>query len=173
MQNDLVSALDLAGLPGGPFDDTVIDSAVAQLRARAGWHIAPVRTETISVNSWGNADLPLPSMRVLSVSAVRLGAVTYTGFTVTPFSLYRPGGWPVGTLSVDLTHGYDECPPELLGLVAGYVSTATSAAQASTVSRITVGSVSTDFRDPSGGGGASGLLSDPVLDRYTIPAGLA
>lgn len=172
MQNDLVSPLDLAGYPGGPFDDLAVDNAVAQVRARAGWHIAPLRTETLRVTSWGNADLMLPSMRVLSVTAVRFGAVTYTGYTVTPFSVYRPGGWPVGTLEVDLTHGYEECPPELLGLVASYVSTAQSSAQASTVSRITVGAVSTDFRDPSGGG-ASGLLSDPVLDRYTIPAGLA
>lgn len=172
--NDLVSPLDLAGLPGGPFDDTAVDNAVAQIRGRARWHIAPVRTETIRVKSWGGAEIALPSLEVLSVSAVRLGAVAYTGFTLTPSaSLYRPGGWPVGRLEVDLTHGFDECPAELIGLVASLTSSM-STAQSSDIARVTVGAVSTEYRDTTAGGSpVSVLLSDSALAPYIVPEGLA
>lgn len=177
MLNDLVSPLDIDGYPGGPFDATLVDSAVAQVRSRAGWHIAPVHTETLTVQSFGGAPwLFLPTRRLVTVTAVRRNGVAVTGYSTTQGGMLLRdwrGGWEYGTYDVDVTHGFTECPPELVGLVAN-LANSMATAQSSDVSQITVGSVSTQYRDTtSGGSPVATLLSDGALARYTLPAGLA
>jgi hypothetical protein len=167
--NSLVTPSDLEGLTGSPFDGRQVDIAVAQVRADAGWHIAPVVTETVTVVCYGERELVLPSMRVVSVAAVRAGLVTYTsGWTLAGSTLAKLGGcWPVGTLEVDLTHGYTSTPLDLLPVVADYVRAANNPRDVSVASR-SVGQVSETYRDTGGTG-----TVHPTVARYAVPGGVA
>lgn len=124
MSNDLVSPEDLSAFPDAPFADEVVDAAVAELRASAGWHIAPERTETITLDSEGGTLVTLPSLRVVAVSAVRdvCGevAMPVAGFRWSRSGVMHGHCWPQGfqSLEVDLTHGYETCPGDLLPVVA-------------------------------------------------------
>lgn len=123
MANDLVKPADLASFPGAPFDDAVVDAAVADLRNALGWHVAPVRTETITLDHDGGRDLILPSRKVIDVTAVR----DMTGTTPTAITGYRisaagylVGYWPCGpsAVEVDLDHGYTGTPDDVIAAVA-------------------------------------------------------
>jgi hypothetical protein len=167
MANTLVSPEDLAGFPGFPFAEESVDVAAAQVRAEAGWHIAPVVTETLLVDSYGGYLLSLPTRRVAAITAVRgvtgeLGTWTHLGS-----GLYRRSGWPVGVLEVDLTHGYAEIPSDLLPVVAARASGVTNPRDPALVQR-SVGQVQESYRQD---GGAH--LSDPAVARYAVPAGVA
>ena len=62
MANDLVTLDDLSGLPGAPFTETEVEIAVASLRSALGWHVAPVRVETVSLDvNWPARWLSLPT----------------------------------------------------------------------------------------------------------------
>jgi hypothetical protein len=168
--NTLVTPSDLEGLTGSPFDGRQVDIAVAQVRADAGWHIAPVVTETIVVNSYGGQLLVIPSRRVVGVAAVRdVTGVTeiLTSWVRMSGGLYRRTGWPVGTLEVDLTHGYTETPLDLLPVVADYVRAANNPRDVSVASR-SVGQVSETYRDTGGTG-----TVHPTVARYAVPGGVA
>jgi hypothetical protein len=172
--NDLVSTSDLSDFPGAPYDETIVDIAVAQIRNEAGWHIAPVRAETIEVYSLGGPHLWLPSLRVLAVTEVRIGDETYTdGWIEHRMALHRSGGWPVGIAEVDIEHGYADTPLELLPLVALYAGAVTDprdpSVQSSSVS-IDDYSESTTYRGVSTGGGD---VQNPTLARYALPVGVA
>lgn len=124
---DLVMPDDLESFPGGPFDASVVESAANWVRSTAGWHIAPEITETVTLDSSGDPYLVLPTLKLSEVSAVRDVTdpdfpVTVTGWAKSRSKavLYRRRGWPCGfeALEVDLVHGYEECPPELLPVIA-------------------------------------------------------
>lgn len=169
MTNDLCEVEDLSGFPGAPFSQEVVDAAVANLRAHAGWHIAPSRTETLELDCAGGARVPLPSLRVTAVSEVR-DTSSDTPVVVQDFRWSKAGilsrsSWPCGfqALEVDLTHGYDKCPPELLGAIAAgceFIKTNRMvAAQAA-------GPFSQTFRD----GSTAGAASDESVARYVLPS---
>lgn len=169
MTNTLASTSDLEGLPGAPFDSFAVDVAVAGVRADAGWHIAPVRTETIEVESRGGQLLIIPSRRIVSVSAVRrVGATTETlgSWRRTSGGLHRHW-WPAGLLEVDLTHGYAKTPLELLPVIAEYARNMLDPRDPVVASR-SVGQVSETYRDT---GGTTTL--HPTLANYAIPGGVA
>lgn len=124
MTNDLTSPTEMTHLPGAPFTAAEVDGAVAALRTYLGWHIAPVKTETVSMDVLpAEQVLRLPTRKLESVVAVRRtsDAVVYTA-TVYEVSkararVRRKGAyWPDGyeAVEVDMTHGFDACPPELL-----------------------------------------------------------
>lgn len=129
MSNTLVDPPDLAGLPGAPFTQAVVDSAVGTLRGDMGWHIAPAVTETIKVDGSPDKVLVLPTRWLVSVTAVRdvsgAAPVTLTGWRASNPGrglLYRDEGWPQGfeVIEVDLKHGYADTPAELLPAIAFY-----------------------------------------------------
>lgn len=127
----LADASDLAGFPGAPFDEVLVGSAAESVRREAGWHIAPPVAETVKVDGTGGCYLLVPSMRLSTVNEVRdmSGAepIILDGVTSsTSGILYRAAGWPSGfrNIEVDITHGYDVCPPDLLPLIASLASTA-------------------------------------------------
>lgn len=131
----VVSPDDLVAFHGAPFSQDLIDSAVASVRSDAGWHIAPVVSETMSLvadgfrerTSYGEGtwqgyrgrDLIVPSGRIVSVDAVVANGITYTDFILGPGGVLRRwGGWPSGLIAVTVTHGYDLLPADLLPVVA-------------------------------------------------------
>ncbi|BDY31409.1 hypothetical protein [Mycolicibacterium mageritense] len=131
MANDLVQPSELAYLPGGPFTEGEVDAAVAALRQAVRWHIAPVRSETVTldVGRYENV-LQLPTRKLVSVAEVRSN-----GVVVDPASYevsiglaqvklaYGYWGAGFGAVDVDLTHGYESVPLDLLPVIA---ETATS-----------------------------------------------
>lgn len=132
--NDYPALAELSDLPvmaGAPLSQSDLDALAQQIRAECGWHIAPVVTETLTLNSDGAPELLLPSLNVREVTAVR--TVKGNDITATPAThwnprtgwstegvLYLAGGFPRGlrTVEVDLVHGYDKAPADLLRLVA-------------------------------------------------------
>ena len=173
MSNTLVNWSELDALPGAPFSEEIVDIAVAQLRADAGWHIAPVVTETLTVNSNGGNLLILPTRRIVAITAMRdvtSGSAAVTGWTRSiagAYRLYGPG-FPAGVLEVDLTHGYETMPADLLPVVADYARRVSDTRDPGLASR-TVGPFTESYRDV---GGATVTLS-PALARYAVPGGVA
>lgn len=127
-ENDLVDPSELVGLPGAPFTQTEVDAAVGAVRNAAGWHIAPTRTETAVVITPQTARrLYLPTRKLVSVEEIRDvvldSTVTDTTYRVLPArnAIMKTSGWwthGCDRYEVDFTHGYDECPAELLPVIA-------------------------------------------------------
>lgn len=164
MANTLVSTSDLRDFPGSPFSETAVDVAAASVRSEAGWHIAPVVTETITVRSYGGRELLLPTRRVVSVAS----AGTWTDWVVQPEGvLYRHVGWPAGVYEVTLTHGFDSVPVELLPVLAGRAAGAVRLRDPA-VSATSVGQVQVSFFR---GDAATG--PDSVVGRYSVRVGVA
>jgi hypothetical protein len=129
MTNDMgLTPTDFDGLPGAPLTQAEIDAAVAAVRTAAGWHIAPERDETLTldVDCWERT-LRLPTKQLASVDEVRdtklstvIAATTYE-VSVAKGAVRKCGGvWPhgYGRLEVDLTHGYATVPADLLPVFA-------------------------------------------------------
>lgn len=170
MANDLASPADLADLPGAPFTDAQVDAAVAALRAHAGWHIAPPRTETLTLDVIGGSRVVLPSLRVTAVAEVR-NTYEDTPVEITDFRWSEAGvlsrrycSLPCGfrALEVDITHGYDECPPELLPSIAACAATASLSPA---VASRGIGPFSESYRPVDG----SVFAGDAAVARYTLP----
>lgn len=169
MSNTLLAPAMLDSFPGAPFSEDVVDAAVAALRSEAGWHIAPVVTETVTIDATGGVVLMLPTMRLVSVQAVRdmtdsLAPVAMTGWRVSRSGmLQRPLGWPLGfsMVEVDMTHGYAETPADLHAVIAELCQWASLNA---TVASQSTGPFSITVRD--------GVRnSTPRLAHYTLPTG--
>lgn len=127
MANDLVQPEDLTGFPGAPFADEIVDAAVLDLRNSLGWHVAPERTETLTLDHEGGRDLILPTRNIVTVTAIR----DVSGPTPVPITEWREasagflvGYWPCGisVVEVDLTHGYATTPADIVAAVAGRCS---------------------------------------------------
>lgn len=128
MSNDLVVPDDLAHLPGAPFSEAEVDAAVADVRGATDWHIAPTKTETVTLDVvCRESRLRLPTRKLLAVTAIRDADTD----AVIAASLYRvslnlgqvmrkSGYWPAGfgRVEVDMSHGYDACPADLYAVVA-------------------------------------------------------
>lgn len=124
----LLTASDLTGFAGSPFTEDQAKRAGEDIRAEAGWHIAPSVTETVVVDSDGGRYLFLDTLYLTSVTAVRdvtnTSPVVVTDYRVHKTARFRagildrPGGWPVGVLELDIVHGYDLCPAPLLQAAA-------------------------------------------------------
>ena len=134
----------------------------------ARWHIAPSVTETLTLDCDGGTRVVLPTLHLTDVTAVRdLSGDSPVDITDFRWSragiLYRGCGWPCGfqSLEVDIVHGYDTCPPELLPAIA-------NAAQASGVNwnlkAKSIGPFSETYRD------SAGQIIDPAVARYALPS---
>lgn len=159
MSNTLVTGSDLIDFQGAPFLDQWIDIAAAEVRAQAGWHIAPQVTETISVESYGGRELVIPSKRVVSVASVG----TLSGWELRDGVVYRSVGWPTGLHLITLTHGYAACPPDLLPVVVKAIRAA-QVTDRNDVKTSTEGPYSVTYRDV--------VTSDPVVNRYSVKVGV-
>lgn len=141
MSNDLTDAAALAGFPGAPFTDVTVDAAVASLRNYLGWHVAPEREETLTVDSNGGQYLFLPTLKVTEITAIRDVSeddpVVIAGWRVVRAGMLylRDGYWPCGdaTVEVDLAHGYDSCPADLLPIVANMAQAVAQGAELTSV----------------------------------------
>lgn len=127
---DLIEVEELEGFPGAPFSEAIVRAVGERIRSEAGWHIAPRITQTLEVWTDGGTSAILPSMRIVEVTAVRNAD---TGQEIrgwrankdTGALRCRGGVWPE-VIEVDLIHGFDVCPPELMAVAASRCQQVTS-----------------------------------------------
>lgn len=156
--------------------------AEALVRAYCGWRVAPLKREVLAVHvAMGREAALLPTMHLSALHSVTvagqvLDASTYTWSST---GVVRPGDtvpfWGYGALDepyqlavfeADVTHGHEDWPPELLGVLDAL----TSRAQQAPSMYVQVGQV----RVATGQDGmpvGSGLTAADraVLDRYRLP----
>lgn len=121
----------LSDMPGSPFTADEVSIAVDIVRQAVGRHIAPIRTEvhTFDVPRM-SAKLFLPTGKLITIDEV-----VAAGDTVSPanyeastrMSVLRKlsGYWPIGydSVRVEMTHGHEECPNDLLPIIAAVAAT--------------------------------------------------
>lgn len=161
-------ASDLAGFAGAPFDDDEIDVAIAAVQAAAGWHIAPIQSQTVALNvgCW-ELMLRLPTLRLVSVEEIRdattaavIDSSTYR--VLTTAVVKRNGYWPSGLerVEVDFTHGYDDWPLDLYPVIAEAAFANRRGGQ--TVRTQVAGPYRVDYAD------TASAVTSSVLDRYLV-----
>jgi hypothetical protein len=145
MTNSLVTPDDLAPFPGAPFSDEVTDAAAAAVRVACDWHIAPSLTETVIVESYGSRFLILPTLYLTAITSIYdvtddAAPVIITGYRTAATAQFKAGmvdlgsRWPRGMMEATITHGYDECPPDLLPAIAEVARSARTTGELSQVS---------------------------------------
>jgi hypothetical protein len=113
-------------------DDDRLDQAEALVRGFCGWHIAPSRTETVTLRGRGRSTLFLPSLHVTAVSAITDDGVTVlaSDYEVSESGVltHLTGRWGYNTdVVVTFTHGYADAPLEVAGIVQALAVRGTSA----------------------------------------------
>lgn len=108
-----------------------IDATVSAIRAYCGWHVWPVRVESIVVDGDGGSVLTLPTLHVTDVESIEEnGAVLDAGSFEWSASgdvqrFDRSWSTRFRGYRVAVTHGYDVCPfTALVGSVAAEVANA-------------------------------------------------
>lgn len=164
----LVRVGDLSGVRGAPTDQPTLDRIADRIRRLCGWHIAPEITQTVLLDSQGQDVLPLPTLRLVSVTAVRYwtgsemaaldGWDMQTGWSAESCTIHKPGGFPRGRRAIEVTmiHGYPELPATILDALVDITGHGR-------IVQESLGSRSVTFSDAAPRWGA---LS--VLDRYRL-----
>lgn len=103
------------------------EAAASFVRGYCGWHIAPVITETITVRASGSA-IVLPTLLMGTVSiaepdATILDSTTYAVWPWGVVELTTRSCWAHQILTVTMTHGYDQCPDELVSAASSISQT--------------------------------------------------
>lgn len=171
---ELWQVLGSFAAPGVPTDDQALREASARIRGYCGWHIWPVITETIRVDSIGGRHLLLPTLRVVDVTSVMVdGAEVEVEWSVSG-SLYALSGClPRRPRSVHVTyeHGFGAVD-DLASVARAWATGAKSphgpvAAQASGPDSVSYASFG------SQGIRLAGLSPQDraTLDRYRLPKG--
>lgn len=155
----LVEANDLAGFKGAPFSPVTVSGAAGSVRDDCGWHIAPVVESTKKLRGGGTV-LILPTLNLVEVVSIKSSRGTEVhGFDwLENGVIERLGGFP-RIVEVVFRHGYETCPPALLGVIAERASSGSygRVRQESLGSR----SVSLESGYDSVGGA--------VVHKYTLP----
>jgi hypothetical protein len=156
------------------------ERAAAEVRAYCGWHIAPQRDETLTLDGPGGPLLVLPSLHVVSVASVaesgtELDPVGYAWSaagvirrTSSTFPWSRCSGWTdaLRGVEVTLTHGYEEMPLDVTAVIERLAARAMDGAGIySQVGAVTYAT----GQDGLPASGSLTTLDRLVLDRYRLP----
>lgn len=87
-----------------------MNAANAAIRSECGWHVAPIITETLTLDGSGGVNLLLPSRRVRSVLRALNNGVDVTTDVHSSGNgiLELPTGWTrhLGAVEIEIIHGY-------------------------------------------------------------------
>jgi len=126
---DTITPAELADFPGAPFTTSIIAAAQARLERVLGWHVSPDKPETIKATGSRGDDrdrLILPSRYVTAVTEVRDGSGTVVptwSLTGATEAILTGCYWNPGEIyEVDVTHGYETLPADLLPELAAMCS---------------------------------------------------
>jgi len=137
-------------------------AAQALVTAYCGWHIAPSKTETLTLDGPGTRTLLLPSLHVTEITSVvnegtELDTDAYDWSDAGIVELRH--GWfsrRLRGLTVTLTHGYDTMPADVAAVIAQIDGTGFGP------QAVQVGQVRVET--------ASGIVTaSSILDRYKLP----
>lgn len=153
----------------GTFSEEIVHAAGQGIRRETEWHIAPQITETLLLDGDGSNTLILPTLHLVTVSAVRDVSgdtpAEVTGWRKSSSGILtlRYGYWPVGseTVEVDLVHGYETCPAELLPVLARRCRDAGS----TSAGQVRLGSLSIGTTSV---GTTVTALDDAIIRRYSL-----
>lgn len=166
-------ALELTAGLAATEEDRLLQ-AEAAVRSYCGWHIAPSRTEELTLDAQWSSVLMVPSLYVTDVSAVTddgtLADVTgYTWRQNGTIELHS-GYWTNRKVVVALTHGYDEVPLEVEGVVRAVAQRTLD--NPGSVVREQAGPFNVTHAQTGFNQVVPGALLDAekaILDRYKIP----
>lgn len=149
----------------------LLTAAEAAVRTYCGWHIAPSRTDTLTVDGSGSSVLALPTLYLTAVASITEDgdAVDMTSVDwSTSGVLWRDRPWSSRRRGVaaTVTHGYAEPPAEVTAVVLAWAARAKTAPQG--IRSETVGSMSVTYTD---GVVMFAAEERAILDRYRIPNG--
>lgn len=151
--------LPIPAAPAG-VDEAAWEWLVAKVRGYCGWHIAPVITETVTLDGSGTHLMVLPSLQV-----VNLVSITNDGAPVDPewsrSGMVRLHCWTRRLRGVvaEVEHGFDEWPDDLTAAMVDMSSTAALAG----VSFVSSGAHQVRFES------AMSVSQMEILDRYRLP----
>lgn len=159
--------------------------AEAAVRAYLGWHLAPERSETLTLDGPGSPVLLLPTLRVSAIASVTesgtlvasddyewsaSGVVRRKSSSSYPSSTWGPR-WTSALrgVEVELTHGFEEMPLDVTAIIERLAARATEASKGSAVLS-QVGQVAYAIgADGAPLSGALSILDREVLGRYKLP----
>lgn len=155
----------LAAAPEG-VDSEAWDRACDAVRAYCGWHIAPSVEEDVVLDGSGTQVVMLPTLRLTALTDVTddttaVDSPEWSSAGMVRKSTYGYWSWKFHSFTATMTHGYDECPGELLGIIAEAASRGVAGVAATQVGQVRIES----------GSGSTGFMMDQqaILDRYRIP----
>ena len=146
---------------------TALQAAEGALRDVCGWHVAPVLTETLTVDGNGRSKLKLPTQHIRAVTEVRVD-----GRDVTSNVRWSEIGMLEGltfprkfrSVEVDLVHGYE--PAEIDGLLAIVTAASKRAETNPAIASQSVAGASVRYWGSDQGGPLSHLLT--LTEREAI-----
>lgn len=128
MPVDPIVSLTDDALPDSP--QFWLDAAQAAVRRYCGWHVAPVITETITLDGNGSRSILLRSQKVTEIISVIENGEPFTDFewSETGILTKNTGCWSRKhrAITVNLTHGFDEFS-DIAGIIVGIASRAKGA----------------------------------------------
>lgn len=171
MAAELVTATELDAYLSGD-SDTALGLAEAAVRAYCGWHVAPVKSETVTAWGAGDGVILVPSLHVVSVESVTVDGEPVTDFTWREHGTMHGRCWR-GRVEVSLIHGFDQGSPAYQ-VVRGLILAIAARAKASPngVMRAQVGQISETYsQTATNQAGGVALLSTErdVLAPYKLP----
>jgi hypothetical protein len=154
---------EIPTFPAG-VDEDAWAATVAEVRAFCGWHIAPEVTETLTLDGPGGYVLVLPTLHLVDLVSVTNDGTAVTDPEWSRSGMVRTYCWTRKYRGVvaEITHGYEEWPPELLSVMTEMASTGTS--EWSGVKAVTSGPHQVTFETSS-----VSSTSREVLGRYQLP----
>jgi hypothetical protein len=182
--SELVSVSQLADFLRMTFDLTqataaqmMLDGAEELAREYCGWHIAPSRTETLTVDGANGPFQPLPTLGLAALTAVTEEGYTLdvTGIDWSTYGLLtkRTGGyWTPRRRGVvaTITHGLATPPPWLVTLICGVAGRAMQTPLG--IVQETGGAEAVTYAQPAPGGAGTIMLHPGerrMLDRLALP----
>lgn len=153
---------------GTDVTDADLEAIGNAIRNWCGWHIAPRKTETLTLDQLGHRVLTIPSLLVTDVSAVTDADDNpiddYEWRTIG--QLWRRRGWPTGyrKVKVTLTHGFESTPPEILAVAQHMLDERVDAAAFGSVKTAQLDGAAVTYAAD-----ATGLLRD--MDSYSHAIG--
>ena len=170
--SELVTPEDLDAYLSGD-SEKALAAAEAAVRAYCGWHVAPVKAETVTVWSAGDRSVLLPSLHVTEVASVMVDGEPVEDYTWTSDGILR-GVRKCGTVEAVLTHGHDG--DSTAGVLLSSIILATAVRAKSSPSglmRAQVGQVSETYSQTATNqaGGVALLTSEKnLLAPYKLPS---
>ncbi|MCW1249657.1 hypothetical protein ODZ83_05555 [Acaricomes phytoseiuli] len=136
------------------------------IRAYCGWHIAPVVTETLTLDAFGGKKLLLPTKRIVDIHSVKVNERAVECRWSEDGWLTLPSGFPdmERSVVVELKHGYEDSG--VLAVLAQVAASMKARAKLSPTGAVVNQRAGTQSVTFASSGGA--VASLPLLDQEKV-----